>query len=262
MRRKKVIVVGALVVLLALASCQIALDRAASALFLPTDQVRPALYAVATTRDHDLLLADGVTLSADLHRPRGLERAPTILVRVPVTDTFYNRLRSDAIGRFWAARGYNVVVQGTRGRYRSGGVFEPLIHEREDGLATLAWLDAQAWHDGRLAMWGGSAFGHTQWSIVDQTEAAPDAYFIQISSSRFRDMFHPGGAFALESALYWTLNSHGVRDRQVDYEHLDRGARVLPVISADDEVLGVNVPSSMPGQASRPIAPIGGPPMA
>ncbi len=244
MRVRRTVFAGAMFVVLAaaLASCQTVVDRAASAFFLPSDQVRPARYSVATTRGHDLALDDGVTLSADLHRPRRLARAPTILVRVPVTDTVYNRLRSDTIGRFWAARGYNVVVQGTRGRYRSGGSFEPLVHERDDGLATLAWLRAQSWHDGRLAMWGGSAFGHTQWAIIDQADSAPDAYFIQIASSRFREMFHPGGAFALESALYWTLNSHGSRDRAVDYEELDRGARALPVITADDEAAGVDVP--------------------
>jgi putative CocE/NonD family hydrolase len=217
-------------------------DQVASAFFLPTDRVRPPLYSVTTTRGLTLVLPDGVTLSADLHRPRGLATAPTILVRIPFTDTFINRLRSDAVGRFWAARGYNVVVQGTRGRYHSGGVFDPLVHERDDGVATLNWLAAQPWHDGRLAMWGGSAFGQTQWAIIDQHAPGPDAYFIQISSSRFRDVFHPGGAFALESALYWTLSSHGARDRDVDYSELDRGVRTLPVIQADEVAAGIDVP--------------------
>lgn len=244
MQVMRVAILSAMAVLLAtaLAACQTLVDRAASAFFLPSDQVRASHYSVATTRGHELLLDDGVTLSADLHRPHGLARAPTILVRVPFTDTAFNRLRSDAIGRFWAARGYNVVVQGTRGRYRSGGIFEPLVHERDDGLATLAWLDTQSWHDGRLAMWGGSAFGHTQWAIIDQVDFAPDAYFIQIASSRFREMFHPGGAFALESALYWAMNSHGARDHAVDYDDLDRAVGVLPVIRSDDAAVGVNVP--------------------
>jgi putative CocE/NonD family hydrolase len=239
---RRIIVVGIVALLILLASSQAIIDGVANAFFLPTGEVRPATHSVQTTRGHDVVLDDGVTLSADLHRPSDTLRAPTILVRLPFTDTLFNRMRSDAIGRFWAARGYNVVVQGTRGRYRSGGAFEPLVHERADGIATLRWLDRQPWHDGRLAMWGGSAFGHTQWSIIDQTDAAPDAYFIQIASSRFREMFHPGGAFALESALYWTLNSHGPTDRTVDYENLDRGVRMLPVIKADDAAAGVNVP--------------------
>ena len=33
------------------------------------------------------------------------------------------------IGRLWAERGYTVVMQGTRGRYQSGGRYDPLRHE-------------------------------------------------------------------------------------------------------------------------------------
>jgi len=77
-------------------------------------------------------------------------------------------VQSDSIARFWAARGYTVVVQGTRGAIAPGGAFYPLKHERQDGIETLRWLVQQPWYDGRLAMWGGSAFGQTQWAISDQ----------------------------------------------------------------------------------------------
>jgi hypothetical protein len=35
---------------------------------------------------------------------------------------------------------------------------------------------------------------------------------IQIASSHFHEMFYPGGAFSLESALYWALRSRSVKD--------------------------------------------------
>jgi len=52
-------------------------------------------------------------------------------------------------------------------------------------------------------MWGGSAFGYTQWVIADQEAPGPTALFIQIASTSFREMFYPGNAFSLESALFW-----------------------------------------------------------
>jgi predicted acyl esterase len=67
------------------------------------------------------------------------------------------------------------VVQGTRGRFKSGGAFYPLRHERQDGIETLQWLARQPWFDGRLGMWGGSAFGHTQWALADQSRPSPTA---------------------------------------------------------------------------------------
>lgn len=230
------------VILIALPQCslQTIQDRAAEALFLPSDATRPAIYDVLTERGAEFTTSDDVVLRADLHRPVGLATTPTILVRIPFTNTFWNRTRSDSIGRFWAARGYTVVVQGTRGRYRSGGAFEPLIHERRDGIETLDWLSKQPWYDGRLAMWGGSAFGHTQWAVADQADPGADAFFIQIASSSFRDFFHPGGAFALESALYWALRSHGDKDRDVDMTALHQGADAWPVLLADDKA-GVDV---------------------
>ena len=232
------------VLLVVVAMGQTILDKAAEAFFLPTQMTRPAQYSVRTQRTAEMQTSDGTVLRADVHRPIGLEKTPTILIRIPFTDTLWNRVQSDSIARFWAARGYTVVVQGTRGRYRSGGTFYPLMHERADGIETLRWLVQQPWYDGRLAMWGGSAFGQTQWAISDQRNPGVpgvNVFFVQIASSRFQDVFHPGGAFALESALFWALQSHGDHDRDVDMEVLDRAANGLPVIEADNRA-GTNIP--------------------
>jgi X-Pro dipeptidyl-peptidase-like protein len=134
---------------------------------------RPAEYAVRIDRRVPMTTSDGVALLADIYRPVRAGATPTILVRIPFSKTIVNSLFATIVGRFWAERGYTAVIQGTRGRYESGGDHYPLIHERRDGLETLAWLKRQPWFDGRLGMWGGSAFGHTQWAVADQLPAAP-----------------------------------------------------------------------------------------
>lgn len=219
-------------------SCASAVDFFAEQFVLPTEGVRPAVYTVETKRGQSFTTHDGVTLLADIYRPVGLATTPTILVRIPLTRTKSNQMRADVIARYWAKRGYTVVIQGTRGRYGSEGNFYPLIHERADGLETLKWLQTQAWFDGRLAMWGGSAFGHTQWSVADQMSPGFFALHVHIVSTNFRRMFFPGEAFALESALYWAIRSRGVEDRTVDVRDLERGARILPLLDADDQAIG------------------------
>src|SRR5258705_12660087 len=179
------------VLLVVFAMWQTILDKAAATFFLPTQTTRPAQYSVRTQRTAEVKTSDGTALRADVHRPIGLEKTPTILIRIPFTDTLWNRVQSDSIARFWAARGYTVVVQGTRGRYRSSGGFYPLMHERADGIETLRWLAQQPWYDGRLAMWGGSAFGHTQWAVSDQRSPGVKVFFVHIASSRFQNFFHP-----------------------------------------------------------------------
>lgn len=217
-----------------LSGCQTYIQKT----FLPNSGIRPATETVAVTRDVAMTTPDNVRLVADIFRPVGTASAPTILVRIPFTNTFFNRLRSDAVAHFWAGRGYNVVIQGTRGRYKSSGDHYPLKHERADGLATLDWLSRQAWFDGRLGMWGGSAFGYTQWVLADQTMPGPQALMIQIASTDFRRMFHSGGAFSLESALYWAVRSRGEVDIDPSYQDLARGFDGFPTVEADDRAAG------------------------
>lgn len=211
------------------------LTAVANHIVFRSEQVQPATHDVVV-KTYGFTTRDNIQLVSEIFRPQDMAKAPTILIRIPISDTFYNRLRVGMIARFWASRGYVVAVQGTRGRGKSGGTFYPLKYERQDGIETLAWLKRQPWYDGRLVMWGGSAFGYTQWAVSDQPDI--DAYFIQIASSDFHRMFHPGGAFALESGLTWAIMSRGDKDRDVNLADLERGVLQLPISKADDAAIG------------------------
>jgi len=193
-------------------------------------------YAVRLHRGAGLVTRDGVRLAADVYRPRGADPAPTILVRLAYSKTLQNTLLARIVGRTWAERGYNVVIQGTRGRYESGGDFHPLVHERRDGLDTLAWLARQPWFDGRLGMWGGSYLGYTPWALADRTDPGPDALLVQVASASVYDMLYHGGALALESALFWALGSHGAQNRPVAEQHFDAMIPAFPLHRADDRM--------------------------
>ena len=133
------------------------------------------------------------------------------------------------------------MIQGTRGRYQSGGRHTPLVDERRDGLETLDWLEQQPWFDGRLGMWGGSTFGYTQWAIADQLPSPPNgrsALMVQTSSIDFHGMLYPGDAFSLASALFWAVRSRGAEDVSPPEDALRRGFEGLPLIEADDRAVG------------------------
>ena len=202
--------------------------------------VRSAEYAVRIDRAVVMTASDGVALVSDVYRPVRVGKTPTILVRIPFSETIVNSLFATVVGRFWAERGYTTVIQGTRGRYASGGRHYPLIDERRDGRETLAWLKTQPWFDGRLGMWGGSAFGHTQWVLADQLPSPPSgrsALMVQIASTDFYGMFYPGGAFSLASALFWAVRSRGAEDETPDSRTLQRGFDGVPLIEADDRAV-------------------------
>ncbi len=210
-------------------SCQIDSDFLARKLGL-----RPSEFGVQIERGVPMKTSDSVTLRADIYHPETNETKPTLLVRIPFSNTLKNRYFSSMIGKLWPGRGYHVVIQGTRGRYKSEGEYYPLIPERQDGLDTLRWLTKQGWYDGRFGMWGGSYFGYTQWVLADKVDPSPSVLLIQLSSTNFYEMLYPGGAFSLESALIWAVWSTEKEDRDIPFEILKRGYEGFPLIQADD----------------------------
>ena len=126
---------------------------------LPPAQTRD----VIVERDLKVPMPDGVVLLADRYVPRGGERLPVILVRCCYGRRGFFGLIN---GRMFAERGYQVVIQSTRGTFGSGGQFEPFVCEHDDGLATVAWLKQQPWFSGAFATNGASYLGFVQWAIA------------------------------------------------------------------------------------------------
>jgi uncharacterized protein len=134
------------------------------------------------------------------HPVRGIGDAPAVLVRTP-----YGRSGPTAlIARTVAGYGFRVVVQSCRGTFDSGGVFEPLRREREDGLDAIDWLRHQPWYTGAFAMYGPSYVGFTQWAVA--ADAGPDlkALATSVTAASFRDATYSGGGFSLDTVLTWS----------------------------------------------------------
>ena len=208
---------------------------AAPAFFVWKIAGRAPLHAVRVETGQSFETVDGVRLVADVYHPiRAGIKQPTILVRLNYTNTLKQTLFARLIGRGWAEQGFTVVLQGTRGRYESAGEYVPFLHERHDGQATLRWLSQQRWFNGKVGTWGGSYFGYTQWAIADNESPSLSAMYIYESSTDFFRTLYRGGAFALQSALWWANTVHFESFENVTPELVERGANGFPVIEADD----------------------------
>src|SRR5580704_14113266 len=146
---------------------------------------------VTVERDLEAKMADGAVLLADRWFPSRTSGAapPVVLLRSP-----YGRRQMGPLGRLFAERGYQAIIQSCRGTFGSGGGWEPFRHEREDGRATLAWVAAQPWCDGSMATFGPSYLGLTQWALVDDPPPGLRAMAPAVTATDFRrSVVFPGG---------------------------------------------------------------------
>ena len=137
-------------------------------------------------------MRDGVYLAADVYGVSNAERKPVLLQRTP-----YNRKAAATIAQRYAADGYVVVVQDTRGRFESEGVFFPYNNEGQDGFDTTDWIVRQAWSDGRIGMWGASYVGAVQYQAA--AEDAPGLAVLAPTAtwSSFHGNIYSGGVSRL-----------------------------------------------------------------
>ena len=164
---------------------------------------RAQTHDVICEEDLRVSMDDGVELLADrwVARESATEAQPTVLVRSP-----YGRKQFVGLlfGRLLAERGLQVVVQSVRGTFGSGGRFSP-FDERADGLATLRWIRAQAWHSERIGTIGPSYLGLVQWAIAPDAGDDLAALSIQVSASQFHGQTYAGGSLSLETSASWLV---------------------------------------------------------
>lgn len=152
-------------------------------------------------------MRDGVRLSADVYLPDDETAAPAILVRTP-----YDNTRPDFVAwaRYFTAHDYAVVIQDTRGRGDSDGVFTPWLDDFDDGYDTVEWVAAQDWCDGKVGMLGGSYMAWVQWTAAARNPPHLATLVTAGSPGRwFRDWPYRFGAFWAEDYVEWVNRVSG-----------------------------------------------------
>ncbi|HEU5423543.1 MAG TPA: CocE/NonD family hydrolase [Nitrolancea sp.] len=165
----------------------------------------PEQHSLTVERNVPVPMRDGTRLAADVYRPAGPGRRPTLLQRTPYKKE--QMTETNLILRALES-GYAVVVQDVRGRFGSEGEFHCFVNERQDGYDTLEWLAAQPWCDGNVGMFGQSYVGLTQWQAAMSGHPALKAIVPVVTASDYHaDWVYQGGAFELSFNLSWTLSN-------------------------------------------------------
>lgn len=162
----------------------------------------PARQSPAWQVDRDVAvpMRDGVVLRADVFRPHGNGRRPTLVYRTPYDRT---GTATDSIVRAAVSRGYAVVLQDVRGRYASAGDFQAYHQEGKDGFDTIEWAAAQPWSNGRVGTFGLSYPGAVQWLAALESPPHLVAMAPAMTFASPTHFWYSGGVWD-SSWLLWT----------------------------------------------------------
>ena len=131
---------------------------------------------------HMVPMRDGIMIASDVYLPAEDGSVETVLVRLPY-DKDSRYVFMDQVAPHFTSRGYAVVVQDVRGKFRSGGETIGLVNESEDGYDSIEWITQQQWSNGVVGMFGDSYYGFTQWAAVSAEHPALKAIVPRVTSA-------------------------------------------------------------------------------
>src|SRR5271169_3932195 len=184
-------------------------------------------YEVIVERNVAAKMRDGVTLRADIYRPKADGKFPVLLVRTP-----YDKTSETNFGLKGAVRGYVVIAQDVRGRFTSDGDFYVFKNESLDGYDTVEWAAALPYSNGKVGMFGGSYVGATQMLAAIAKPPHLAGICPTVTASNYHDGWtYQGGAFEQWFNESWAtgLAENTMRRRlEKDADALG-GTKVLPL---------------------------------
>lgn len=188
-------------------------------------------YGVVAERDVGAKMRDGVKLFADVYRPAkdgkpAEGKFPVVLIRT-IYDKGTSRVQLDSDD--FVRRGYVVVIQDARGRFKSEGHFYHGVAEELDGDDTIEWIAQQPWCNGKIGMTGRSYLAAVQSAAAVANPPhlasifhvkAPSNYYqngfrhagallmytVSIAFMKAEQNFRPGGS--LEDPVLWNAVAH------------------------------------------------------
>lgn len=159
----------------------------------------PEHFAITLEANVAMTTRDGVTLRADIYRPKVDGKFPVLLQRAPYDKRIYV---SEAI--LAAQRGYVYIVQDSRGRFASDGEWYPFRDEARDTYDAVEWAAALPYSNGQVAMTGISYVAVPQ--LLGAMTAPPHlvAIYPGITASNYHSHWtYHGGALTQSFSQGW-----------------------------------------------------------
>ncbi|MGL4237258.1 CocE/NonD family hydrolase [Tabrizicola sp.] len=170
-------------------------------------------FPVRVVEDLKLPLPDGTVLAARAWLPEGAGRVPAILEYLPYRKRDGTRRRDGRVYKYLAGHGYACIRLDIRGTGDSEGILadEYTPQEQIDGCDAIAWIAAQDWCDGQVAIMGISWSGFNGLQIAArQPPALKTVITVGSTDDRFATDIHRVGGCLSKDDFDWssTMFSH------------------------------------------------------
>jgi len=144
-------------------------------------------------------MRDGVKLATGIFLPDRNGRWPVVLIRTP-----YGKNTQATSNAVWTGRGFALVVQDCRGKFKSEGAYNPFVDDGRDGYDTVEWIAKQPWSNGKVGMFGASAMGITTNLAAMMNPPHLTAGFVMVArSSIYAQSAFLGGVYRKELNDRW-----------------------------------------------------------
>lgn len=163
---------------------------------------------IIVERDVPGQMRDGITLYANIYRPKAEGNFPVMLTRLPYDKNLPNFSHRYIDPIRAALNGYIVIIQDVRGRFSSEGDFKPYLQEYEDGYDSVEWAAKLPYSNGKVGMFGMSYYAFTQ--LYAAMERPPSLVTIMpaMSGNLTRNgLFNRDGIHELAATETWILDS-------------------------------------------------------
>src|SRR5438045_2719001 len=122
--------------------------------FVVAQSASSPLLGQGRAQDEMVTMRDGTRLAVSLYFPTGNGPWPAVLTRTPYGKDVGDPAKNEAR---YMANGYVRVLQDSRGKGKSEGIYRPFADDVEDGYDTIEWIAKQSCSNGKVGMTGISA---------------------------------------------------------------------------------------------------------
>ena len=216
------------------------------------------IHGIYKEQDVMIPMRDGVKLATDIYRPSNGKgdpvdfKVPAILVR-----TSYDKTSNewDDVWPFYTRRGYAVVIQDLRSRFRSegNGEYYHTINpwEGKDGFDTVEWLAKQDWCNEKIGTMGSSHRAITQTELALEKPPHLSAMWIEAGPTNiFLHEAREGGAMSFQ--MFSALHLHALDSHETKY---DKGKAKIIIDAMRDMRSWIKKFPLKPGETALKVTP-------